>query len=144
MIDPFTKDNIFTYIVKENVPISFNLVNVKMNPRQAILRNFYYRTVRNKNIKIRCLDTIYFGGNKINIVPNEAFSVLKATNRLNGCIFIFQFEYDLVENNKINNKVMQFAFKIVSEKEYKMYEDMEIFNKIKEKNEKIIRPKKVS
>lgn len=143
MIDPFTKSNIYTYIVKENVPISFNLVNNKMNPRQALLKIFYYRTLKNKSIKIRCLDTIYNGGNDISIVPDATFSVLKATNRLNGCIFVFNFDYKMVENGgNITDKSLQYAFKIVSEREYKMYKDMEEFNAIKMYNDSIIRPKK--
>ena len=143
VIDPFTKNNIFTYIVKENVPISFNLVNSKMDPRQALLKIFYYRTIKNKHIKIRCLDTIYAGGNDISIVPDAAFSVLKATNRLNGCLFIFQFEYKMVEDDgKIADKTLQYAFKIVSDREYNMYKEMEEFNAVKAHNDSIIRPKK--
>ena len=143
VIDPFSKNNIYTYIVKENVPISFNLVNSKMSPRQALLKIFYYRTIKNKHIKIRCLDTFYAGGNDISIVPDAAFSVLKATNRLNGCLFIFQFEYKMVgEDEKIEDKTLQYAFKIVSDREYNMYKEMEEFNRIKAHNDSIIRPKK--
>lgn len=144
VIDPFTKNNIYTYIVKENVPISFNLVSTQMDPRQALLRIFYYRNIKNKNVKIRCLDTIYFGGNDIKIVPEAVFSILKATNRLHGCIFIFNFEYKVVDDSKqIVDKTLQYAFKIVSDREYKMYKDMEEFNAAKAYNDSIIRPKKV-
>ena len=144
MIDPFTKSNIYTYIVREHVPISFNLVNTNMSPRQALLRIFYYRTIKNKNIKIRCLDTIYVGGKDISIVPEDAFTVLKATNRLNSCIFIFNFEYKVVNKDKqIADKSVQYAFKIVSEREFKMYKDMEEFNAVKAYNDSIIRPKKL-
>ena len=144
MIDPFTKSNIYTYIVRENVPISFNLVNTNMSPRQALLRIFYYRTIKNKNIKIRCLDTIYVGGKDISIVPEDAFTVLKATNRLNSCIFIFNFEYKVVNKDKqIADKSVQYAFKIVSDREFKMYKDMEEFNAVKAYNDSIIRPKKL-
>ena len=145
VIDPFTMNNIYTYIVTENVPISFNLVNVNMDPRQALLRIYYYRTIKNKNVKIRCLDTLYNGGIDISIVPSDAFSVLKATNRLHGCIFVFQFDYKIVENyGKIADKSIQYSFKIVSDREYKMYKDMEEFNAVKLHNESIVRPKKVS
>lgn len=90
VIDPFSKSNLYTYIVKENVPISFNLVNINMTSGYALLKNYYYRTVKNRNVKIRCLDTLYFGGTDIHIVPSVAYGVLKATNRLNNCLFIFQ------------------------------------------------------
>jgi hypothetical protein len=114
-----------------------------MDPRQALLKIFYYRTIKNKHIKIRCLDTIYAGGNDISIVPDAAFSVLKATNRLNGCLFIFQFEYKMVEDDgKIADKTLQYAFKIVSDREYNMYKEMEEFNAVKAHNDSIIRPKK--
>ena len=143
VIDPFTKSNIYTYIVKENVSISFNLVNTNMDPRQALLKLYYYRTIKNKSLKIRCLDTFYSGGNDISIVPDSAFSILKATNRLNGCIFIFNFEYKIVDKDgKILDKSIQYAFKIVSDREYKMYKDMEAFNAAKAYNDSIIRPKK--
>lgn len=142
VIDPFSKNNIYTYIVKENVPVSFNLVNVNVSPRQALLKIFYYRTIKNKNIKIRCLDTFYAGGHDISIVPDAAYSVLKATNRLNGCLFIFQFEYTMVgEEDKIEDKTIQYAFKIVSDREYNMYKEMEEFNAIKAHNDSIVRPK---
>lgn len=144
VIDPFTKNNIYTYIVKENVPVSFNLVNNIMTPRQTILRIYYYRNLKNKSVKVRCLDTLYMGGEYINIVPEETFSVLKATNRLNSCIFIFQFDYKMVgEKDSINDKTMQYAFKIVSDREFKMYKDMEEFNAIKAYNDSIVRPKKI-
>lgn len=143
VIDPFTKSNIYTYIVKENVSVSFNLVNTNMMPREALLKLFYYRTIKNKSVKIRCLDTLYLGGNDISIVPDDAYSILKATNRLNGCIFIFNFEYKLADKDgKIYDKSIQYAFKIVSEREFRMYKDMEEFNAIKAYNDSIIRPKK--
>ena len=143
VIDPFTKSNISTYIVKDNAEISFTLSNMSMQPFEALLRNYYYRTLNNKSIKIRCLDTLYFSGTNINIVPNAAYSILKATNRLNGCIFIFQFDYKVLdENNNIIDKTLNYAFKIVSDREFKMYKDMEEYNAVKAYNDRILRPKK--
>lgn len=128
--------------MKENVPISFNLVSERMNPRQALLKIFYYRTIKNKNVKIRCLDTFYFGGTDISIVPEVAYSILKATNRLHSCIFIFCFEYKVAENDgKIVDKNIQYAFKIVSDREFEMYKNMERFNEVKAYNDSIVRPK---
>ena len=93
-----------------------------MMPREALLKLFYYRTIKNKSVKIRCLDTLYLGGNDISIVPDDAYSILKATNRLNGCIFIFNFEYKLADKDgKIYDKSIQYAFKIVSDREFRMY-----------------------
>ena len=110
-----------------------------MDPRRALLKNFYYSTVKNKNVKIRCIDKLYFGGTDIQIVPEAAYSILKATNRLNNCLFIFQLDYTVNENNGPTDKSIQYAFKIVSEKEFNMYKDMENAARAKD----IIRPKKV-
>ena len=129
--------------MKDNAEISFTLSNMSMQPFEALLRNYYYRTLNNKSIKIRCLDTLYFSGTNINIVPNAAYSILKATNRLNGCIFIFQFDYKVLdENSNIIDKTLNFAFKIVSDREFKMYKDMEEYNAVKAYNDRILRPKK--
>ena len=79
----------------------------------------------------------------MSIVPDAAFNVLKVTNRLNGCLFIFQFEYKIVEEDgKIEDKTIQYAFKIVSDREYNMYKEMEEFNRVKAHNDSIIRPRK--
>ena len=49
VIDPVTKNNISTYIVKDNVPISFNLVNNDILRENVHILNFYYRTYKNKH-----------------------------------------------------------------------------------------------
>ena len=82
VIDPLTKSNVYTYIVKENVPISFNMINENIDPKQATLQKYYYRTVKNRNVRIRCLDTIYADKNIINIIPDASFDRLKITNML--------------------------------------------------------------
>lgn len=96
-----------------------------MNPRQAILRNYYYRSFDGKNIKIRCIDTSYFGGTLIRIVPENIYNVLKITNRLEDCLFIFEFEYIIKNQDKDETRLKKFAFKIVSNKEYEMYQNIE-------------------
>lgn len=117
--------------------------NNSIDPANILLNAFYYRSIKNRNIKIRCLDTYYFGGTKINIVSDNYYSVLKATNKLSSCIFIFHFEYDLNESNKKQHKSIEYAFKVVSEKEFKMYSDMETIAKAKAKVPKIVRPQKI-
>lgn len=96
-----------------------------MEPRQAILRNYYYRTFDGKNIKIRCLDTSYFGGTAIRIVPENIYEVLKVTNRLDDCLFIFEFEYIVKNHDEDETRLKKFAFKIASDKEYEMYQNIE-------------------
>lgn len=125
VIDPSTKDNIETYIVKDNIPIVFSLLNENMQPRQAILRNYYYTTFDGKNIKIRCLDTSYFGGTLIRIAPESIYEVLKVTNRLDDCLFIFEFEYVIKNRGVDERRLKKFAFKIASDKEYEMYQNIE-------------------
>lgn len=129
-----------TYVVKENVPIFFSMVNHDIDSANVLFKNYYYRTIKNKNIKIRCVDTIYYGGALTNIVPNEAYTVLKATNRLYGCTFIVELTYRVNENKKLSEKVTEFAFKILSEKEFNMYKKMEDAKKVEK--ETIVRPKK--
>lgn len=113
-----------------------------MNPRQAILRNYYYRTFDGKNIKIRCLDTSYFGGTVIKVVPESIYEVLKVTNRLDDCLFIFEFEYVVKSHEMDETRLRKFAFKIVSDKEYEMYQNVEKPFDIDDGKE-IRRPKKV-
>lgn len=126
----------------------FSLLNENMQPRQAILRNYYYTTFDSKNIKIRCLDTLYFGGTSIQIVPKSIYEVLKVTNRLDNCLFIFEFEY-LIKNRNgddedgTETRIQKVAFKIVSDKEYEMYQNIEKPFDIDDGNE-IRRPKKVN
>ena len=144
VIDPLTKGNLITYIFKEeDVPISFNLPNTKMLPDKTILKIFYYRQIKNKNIKVRCLDKVYKSGTNINLMPINIYNILKATNRLYNSIIIYQFDYVLYENDEESNKTMQFAFKIVSEKEFDMYKEIGINAKPKAVEETILRPKKV-
>ena len=142
VIDPKTKSNITTYITKDNVPIKFNLVNHEIDSNQSILRIYYYRTVRNKAVKIRCLDTIYFGGSVLNLVPASLFNVLRATNRLNSCLFMYDFEYKTSNKKETADKNMVYAFKVVTDKEDEMYKALEKAKNQDEENGVILRPKK--
>ena len=125
VIDPITKNNIETYIVKDNTHVVFNLLNNIKEASEVTLHNYYYRMFRSKNIKIRCLDTLYFGGTAVEIIPQKTYNVLKLTNKLDACLFIFQFNYSINKNGVLENKEIKYAFKIVSEKEYDMYKNME-------------------
>ena len=143
VIDPFTKNNIVTYILKENSQVVFNIANFDINEHQAYLQSYYYRTIRNKNVKIRCNDRIYIGGTALEIVPKSTFNVLNATKKLNDCLFVFQFDYKIKNSDGLNDKRTEFAFKIVSDKEYDMYKDIQKPLLNNDEEGVIKRPKKV-
>lgn len=149
VIDPYTKNNISTYIVKGNVPISFNLANADMNREGVKLRVFYYRKLKNRNTLNRCCDIVYPSGKEINIIPSFTYEKLKSKNWLSNCIIIIRLEYDIkalqfgpVKNDVRVNKSAEFAFKIVSEDEFNMYKKMEEEKIVEEENGEIKRPKR--
>ena len=142
VIDPETKGNIETYIVKDNSKITFYIANANIDPHTTSLQNYYYRTINNKNVKIRCRDFLYNSNENLNIVPSSAFANLKASNVIDGCLFIYQIDYKTMSENGLEDKSKKFAFKIVSEKEYDMYHDIEN-KKHEDKNGEIKRPRKV-
>ena len=118
VIDPSTKNNISTYIVKGNVPISFNLANADMNRDGVNLRVFYYRKIKNRNTINRCCDIVYPSGKEINIIPSFTYDRLKAKNWLSNCLIIIRLEYDIkaiqfgpVKNDERVNKSAEFAVK---------------------------------
>lgn len=135
VVDPMTKGNIDTYVVKDNARISFSITNHDIDSKNVIVKNYYYRTFKGKNIKIRLKDMAFTGGVPIEIVPDFTYNVLEATNRLTNSLFIFEFDYKY----KGESKVTKFAFKFGTDKEYEMYKDM-VVNK-EEDEETIKRPK---
>lgn len=143
VIDPFTKNNIVTYILKENSQVVFNLANASIDDHYANLQSFYYRTIRNKNVIIRCADRIYIGGTALEIVPKSTYNVLSATKKLNDCLFVYKFSYKINSSDELNEKTMEIAFKIVSDKEYDMYKDIEKPLINNEEDGIIKRPKKI-
>ena len=52
--------------------------------------------------------------------------MLKATNKMDDCLFVMQLDYNTIENNVEEGKERRFAFKIVSDKEYDMYKNMNL------------------
>ncbi len=138
VIDPVTKNNISTYIVKDNVPISFNLVNNDILRENVHILNFYYRTYKNKSLIIRCFEGTYVGGKDINLIPLKTYEYLSTKKGLNDYLIIFRLNYNIKQNqfgprNEDENpvKTAEFAFKIVSNEEFDMYKKMEVE---KEKN----------
>lgn len=142
VLHPITKINIPTYIVKENVPITISIRNHDTDSGNVLLKNYYFRNFKNKNIIIRCFDSLYVGGTEIGIIPNNAYGVLKATNKLDGCLFMFDVIYKVKEGDKEKEKIVQVPFKIVSEKEYDMYNEMEKKIEVDKENGVIKKPKK--
>ena len=151
VIDPVTKNNISTYIVKDNVPISFNLANNDIVRDHVHILNFYYRNYKNKNLIIRCFEGTYVGGKDINLIPYKTYEYLSTKKGLNDYLIIIRLNYNIKQNQfgPINEdestvKTIEFAFKIVSNEEFEMYKKMEA-EKEKNKDEEggvIKRPRK--
>lgn len=149
VINPVTKNNISTYMVKNNVPISFNLANADINRDSVHLQNYYYRTYKNKNLTIRCFDGIYVGGKDVNVLPSQVYDYLESKKKLNNNLIMLKLNYSVkplqfgpTNDENAVNKSVEFAFKIVSDEEFEMYRKMEE-EKHKEENEtEIRRPRK--
>lgn len=150
VIDPVTKNNISTYIVKSNVPISFNLANADINRESVKILNFYYRNYKNKNLIIRCFEGVYTGGTDVNVIPMQTYDYLTTKKKLNNCLIMYKLNYDVkpiqfgpTKNEDVINKSVEFAFKIVSDEEFDMYKKMEEEKEIVTNDEGVIkRPRK--
>ena len=70
------------------------------------------------------MDKLYIPGTEVSIVADTNYQVLKATKRLDNCLFIFDINYTVKENNKSVDKKQGFYFMIVSDKEFEMYKSM--------------------
>lgn len=121
VVDPMTKGNIDTYVIRDNIKVSFSVANHNIDSKKVIVKNYYYRTFKGKNIKIRIKDMPLISGSLVDIVPDFTYNVLEATKRLTNSLFIFEFDYEL--NGE--EKVTKFAFKFGTDKEYEMYKEME-------------------
>ena len=149
VINPVTKNNISTYMVKNNVPISFNLANADISRETVHLLNFYYKPYKNKNLLIRCYESIYSGGKDINVLPNQVYEYLSSKKKLSNNIIIFRLNYNVkpiqfgpTKSEESINKSVEFAFKIVSDEEFEMYKKMEEEKTLVEDDKVIRRPKK--
>lgn len=142
VIDPSSKGNIETFVVKDNAPIAFYIINSDIDHNNIYIENYYYRTISNRTAKVRCRDFKYNSNTGIRIVPNKLYGKLKATDKINDCLFIYDIKYRLHTNAGEEDRLMRFAFKIVPEDEYIMYQNIEVKPVIDDGNE-IKRPKKV-
>ena len=144
-----TKNNISTYIVKNNVPISFNLANADINRESVHLLNFYYKTYKNKNLIIRCYESIYPGGKEVSVLPSQVYDYLESKKKLSNNLILFRLTYNVkpiqfgpTKNDELVNKSIDFAFKIVTDEEFEMYKKMEEEKHLEEDETVIRRPKK--
>lgn len=145
VIDPITKNNIDTYILKDNMKVSFSFSNHNLKSDAIVLSHYYLTTLKSKVLKIRCRDTAYVPGIELDVVPPIAYAVLKATGRIDDCIFVYNVTYTTENNGEKVEKTQNIYFKVVSEKEYNAYRSMKHLNEetveTKETGE-IKRPKK--
>ena len=131
-------------ILKLDLYFKMNLfLNINIDNHYSLLQNYYYRSMFNKNLKIRCLDSTYVSGVSIDIVPENTYNMLFATKKIYNCLFIYQFNYTEETSEGIIENETKIAFKIVTDEEYKMYEDMKKSTLFQEEEGLIKRPKKI-
>lgn len=110
------------------------------------VRDYYYRSVNNKNIIIRSLDCNYKLGTNFDVIPKHTYRYLKSTNRLNNKLFVISLDYYIADpiTLDLNKKNKKLYFKLVNTDEYEAYKKLGSPNKIDinvGKNGEIIRPK---
>lgn len=142
IIDPITKDNVKTYILKDNQPISFNFANYEVVSKQAFVENYYYTQYNNKNIKLRSREFEYTPGTELMAVRDETFVPLKATGRLNDCLFKYTLSYDVLTNGTTKNGETTFYIMIVPASEYDAYKKTITVEEETVKSGEVKRPKK--
>lgn len=101
--------------------VRFNFANQKIVSEFAMVDSYYYAPYKNKNIKIRCRDTVCVPGMPMSIVQNNFYALLKATERLSNCLFVYDIKYSVKENDKTVDKTQSFYFMIVTDKEFEAY-----------------------
>lgn len=134
VIDPITKNNIAAYVVKDNAEI-FLTFNDSIDKSSIILRCYYYYTLKNKNLIIRCFDANYSYLQNLHVAPESVFNILSMQKKLDSCLFIYDISY--IENGV--SKTYRYSFKVASNNEYNMYVNYELKNK---QDKEIKRPKK--
>lgn len=140
-INPFTTDNVMTYVVKDNLAINFAFGNHEIISDKVFVNSFYYSNVNNKPIKIACFDKICNTNENISLMPFETYRILDATNRLDDSLCIIRVNYAIKSGNKKSEKYADFYFKIVKEGEFKMYKDSLKPIENKDENGNITKPK---
>ena len=90
-----------------------------------------------------CLEDSIEPSNKINIIPNQVFTSLKSTRRINDTLFIIELAYKRkYSNEEEENCNKKYYFRYVTDRQYEMYKKIEEENKKKIEETKIFRPKK--
>lgn len=134
VIDPFTKNNIDAYVVKDNAEIYFTF-NDSIDKSSIILRCYYYYVLKNRKLLIRCFDANYSYLQNLHVAPESVFNILSMQKKLDNCLFIYDISY--IENGA--NKTDRYSFKVASKNEYNMYVNYEIKNA---QDKEIKRPRK--
>lgn len=147
VLDPYTRENIVTMIVKDNLKIKFRLLDYKVVPESLVIENYYYTSYNDQNIKIKCIDRKYIAGENVDIIPKKIYDILLVKKKLNKCLFVQNICYDKKIYDEKDNVIgiekenYRFNFKIVDEKEFDAYKNLT--KKIVIKNDTIKKPKKV-
>ena len=130
VLDPYTRENIMTMIVKDNLKIKFRILDYKVDVNTLFIENYYYTSYKDKNIKIKCIDSKYIANEFVDIVPKNIYDLLLVKKNLNKCLFVQNINYEKniydEKNNVIGTKKesYRFNFKIVDEKEFNAYKNL--------------------
>ena len=142
-LDPITKYNVEGYIIKNNGDMNIAYTNMNITTPKMNMKVYYYKRFRGKDIKVMCLEDSIEPSKKINVIPNQVFTSLKSTRRINDTLFIIELDYKRKYSNEQEESCnKKYYFRYVSDRQYEMYKSIEEENKKKIEETKIFRPKK--
>ena len=143
ILDPVSKYNVEGYIIKNNGDMNVSYTNMNIITPNMDMKVYYYKRFRGKDIKVMCLEDSIEPSKKINVIPNQVFTSLKSTRRINDTLFVIELNYKRKYSNEpIENCSKKYYFRYVSDRQYEMYKEIEEENKKKIEETKIFRPKK--
>ena len=123
--------------------MSIAYTNMNIITPNMYMKVYYYKKFRGKDIKIMCLEDSVEPSKKINVIPNQVFTSLKSTRRINDTLFVVELDYKRkYTNEEVEDCKKKYYFRYVSDRQYEMYKEIEDENKRKMEETKIFRPKK--
>ena len=82
------------------------------------MKVYYYKRFRGKDIKVMCLEDSIEPSKKINVIPNQVFTSLKSTRRINDTLFVIELNYKRKYSNEpIENCSKKYYFRYVSDRQ---------------------------
>ena len=78
--------------------------NMNIISSSMAMKVYYYKKFRGKDIKVMCLEDNLEPSKKTNVIPNQVFTSLKSTRRINDTLFIIELDYK--KKNAIRNIIL--------------------------------------